>query len=181
VVDEMPKWLEIKPTGRRPRDLRRLSPGMLGRALDVAAPPNLPSWPGGAIDDDKTKSKKKKLQKSYKSKLRFQKMDSQQKNKAEAWRSFVSGKGTRGGWGPWQRCLLRHTPGRQRDQRMAPICRAGSKKKAGFLTGTKKESIFRVPEGYKGKVGVVGSGQGMTDYQKRKRHEFDTLAGGDGL
>lgn len=40
------------------------------------------------------------------------------------------------------------------------------------MTSLKKESMFRVPEGVKAKVGVVGSGQGMTDYQKRKRHDF---------
>lgn len=37
--------------------------------------------------------------------------------------------------------------------------------------GTRKESIFKVPEGVNAKVGVVGSGKGMTDYQKRKRNE----------
>ncbi|GAB4813628.1 hypothetical protein N2152v2_000674 [Parachlorella kessleri] len=98
---------------------------------------------GGYKDDEKTKQKKKKLQKSYKSKLRFHKMDQATKGKAEAWRNFVSGK--------------------------------GSKKKAGFLTGYKKESMFKVPEGVKAKVGVIGSGQGMTEYQQRKRHDFAGL------
>ncbi|CAI5537626.1 unnamed protein product [Closterium sp. Naga37s-1] len=46
----------------------------------------------------------------------------------------------------------------------------GSKKKAGFLTGRKKESIFKSPEDVGGKVGVVGSGQGMTDFQKRDKN-----------
>ncbi len=32
----------------------------------------------------------------------------------------------------------------------------------------KKESIFAVPEGVNSKVGVVGSGKGMTQYQKAK-------------
>jgi survival of motor neuron-related-splicing factor 30 len=49
---------------------------------------------------------------------------------------------------------------------------AGVKKKPGFLTGMKKESIFKAPEGSHAKVGFTGSGQGMTEYQKRKRHEF---------
>lgn len=40
----------------------------------------------------------------------------------------------------------------------------------GFFTGTKKESMFKVPEG--GKVGVIGSGRGMTEAAKRGRHEF---------
>lgn len=48
----------------------------------------------------------------------------------------------------------------------------GSKKKSGFLTSAKRESIFKVPEGVKSKVGVVGSGKGMTDYQRQGKHEF---------
>lgn len=46
----------------------------------------------------------------------------------------------------------------------------GTKAKAGFMTGKKKQSMFSVPEG--GKVGVVGSGRGMTDYKKAGRHDF---------
>ncbi|GMH40184.1 hypothetical protein BSKO_08088 [Bryopsis sp. KO-2023] len=91
-------------------------------------------------DDDKTKSKKRKLLKSYKSKIRFQQMDMTQKKKQEDWKSFVKGK--------------------------------GKKKQAGFFTGRKKQSIFKVPEEVGGKVGVVGSGKGMTDYQQRSRHDF---------
>ena len=44
---------------------------------------------------------------------------------------------------------------------------AGSKKATGFLTRVKKQSMFAVPQG--GKVGVTGSGQGMTSYQVRVR------------
>lgn len=91
-------------------------------------------------DDEKTKSRKRKLLKSYKSKMRFQTMDLVQKEKANSWQNFVSGK--------------------------------GAKKKTGFFTGRKKESMFKVPEGSSSKVGVVGSGKGMTNYQKRARHEF---------
>ncbi len=46
----------------------------------------------------------------------------------------------------------------------------GSKKKKGFMTGRKKESIFKTSEG--GKVGVTGSGNGVTDFQERKKHSF---------
>ncbi|KAG2454532.1 hypothetical protein HYH02_000379 [Chlamydomonas schloesseri] len=50
----------------------------------------------------------------------------------------------------------------------------GSKKKTGFLTGSiKKDSMFSVPEGVNAKVGVIGSGRGMTDYGKKARHEFE--------
>lgn len=92
-------------------------------------------------DDEKTKARKRKLLKSYKSKIRFQNMDLAQKKKQDSWQSFVKGKGT--------------------------------KKKTGFLTDMKKKSIFTVPEGIDAKVGVVGSGKGMTDYQRRARHEFN--------
>eukprot|EP00850_Spirogloea_muscicola_P015155 SM000114S24118 [mRNA] locus=s114:3455:6054:- [translate_table: standard] len=46
----------------------------------------------------------------------------------------------------------------------------GKSKKVGFFTGRKKESIFKSPEDPKGKVGVTGSGHGMTDFQKREKH-----------
>jgi hypothetical protein len=48
---------------------------------------------GYRADDEKTRARKKKLQKSFKSKHRFQAMDAAQKSKADAWKSFVSGKG----------------------------------------------------------------------------------------
>jgi len=41
----------------------------------------------------------------------------------------------------------------------------------------KKESMFKTPEGYEGKVGVVGSGQGMTDFAKRGKHIFQGKEG----
>lgn len=101
----------------------------------------LPKWleikPG---DDEKTKARKRKLLKSYKSKVRFQEMDLAQKKKQDSWQTFVKGK--------------------------------GQKKKTGYLTDMKKDSIFKVPEGISAKVGVVNSGKQMTDYQKRSRHEF---------
>lgn len=40
----------------------------------------------------------------------------------------------------------------------------------GFFTGRKKESIFKSPEDPFGKVGVTGSGKGLTDFQKREKH-----------
>lgn len=45
-----------------------------------------------ASDDEKTKQRKKKLLKSFKSKQRFQKMDTEQKKKADNWKSFLSSK-----------------------------------------------------------------------------------------
>ena len=46
-------------------------------------------------DDEKTRAKKRKLAKSYKSKIRFQKMDAQQREKQSSWLSFQKGKGTK--------------------------------------------------------------------------------------
>lgn len=43
---------------------------------------------------------------------------------------------------------------------------------AGFLSTGKKASIFSVPENPQAKVGVVGSGKGMTDYKTNNRHDF---------
>ena len=50
----------------------------------------------------------------------------------------------------------------------------GSKKKAqGFMTAHKKGSMFSVPDNDGGKVGVVGSGKGMTNASnKRSRLDF---------
>ena len=43
----------------------------------------------------------------------------------------------------------------------------GAKKKSGFMSSTKKESIFKVPDSIDGKVGVVGSGKGLTSFADR--------------
>lgn len=51
----------------------------------------------------------------------------------------------------------------------------GTKKKPGFLTGTKKTSMFSVSDDPNAKVGVVGSGKAMTDYKKVGRHDFSNL------
>ena len=38
----------------------------------------------------------------------------------------------------------------------------------GFFSGRKKESIFKSPDDHRGKVGVTGSGKGLTDFQRRE-------------
>ncbi len=47
-------------------------------------------------DDEKTRQKKRKLAKAYKSKARFAKLDLQQKEKADAWKRFMAGKPKKG-------------------------------------------------------------------------------------
>lgn len=42
--------------------------------------------------------------------------------------------------------------------------------KVGFFSGRKRESIFKSPEDPFGKVGVTGSGKGLTEFQKREKH-----------
>ncbi|XP_041015359.1 survival of motor neuron-related-splicing factor 30 isoform X1 [Juglans microcarpa x Juglans regia] len=46
----------------------------------------------------------------------------------------------------------------------------GKTKKIGFFSGRKRESIFKSPEDPQGKVGVTGSGKGLTEFQKREKH-----------
>ncbi|KAM1014761.1 hypothetical protein ACFX2I_044591 [Malus domestica] len=54
----------------------------------------------------------------------------------------------------------------------------GKTKKIGFFSGRKRESIFKSPDDPFGKVGVTGSGKGLTDFQKREKHLH--LKGGTG-
>lgn len=53
----------------------------------------------------------------------------------------------------------------------------GKNRKAGFITTKRKESIFASPDTVDGRVGVTGSGQGMTDFDKRKKHKTETKLG----
>ncbi|XP_058752815.1 uncharacterized protein LOC131626003 [Vicia villosa] len=46
----------------------------------------------------------------------------------------------------------------------------GKAKKIGFFSGRKRESIFKSPDDPQGKVGVTGSGKGLTEFQKREKH-----------
>lgn len=63
------------------------------REASVQALDEPPAWMQiKTSDDDKTKQKKKKLLKSFKSKQRFQKMDEEQKKKADNWKNFLSSK-----------------------------------------------------------------------------------------
>ena len=40
----------------------------------------------------------------------------------------------------------------------------------GFFSGRKRESIFKSPDDPRGKVGVINSGKGLTDFQKREKY-----------
>lgn len=45
----------------------------------------------------------------------------------------------------------------------------------GFLSSTKKGSIFSVPDGPGGKVGVVGSGKKMTENPTFVKHDYSSI------
>ena len=53
---------------------------------------------------------------------------------------------------------------------------AGKKKKQ-LHNFSKKTSMFKMPEAPGAKVGVIGSGKGMTNFGARKKHEYDDGSG----
>jgi survival-of-motor-neuron-related-splicing factor 30 len=66
------------------------------RVGDGAEVQDMPKWLEVKVtDDDKTRQKKRKLAKAYKSKARFARLDSQQKQKADAWKRFLAGKASK--------------------------------------------------------------------------------------
>jgi len=50
--------------------------------------------------------------------------------------------------------------------------KASTRSKCGFLSGKPKESIFKVPETLEGKVGVTGSGRGMTEFAEARKFTY---------
>ncbi|KAL3843633.1 hypothetical protein ACJIZ3_001036 [Penstemon smallii] len=57
----------------------------------------------------------------------------------------------------------------------------GRAKKIGFFSGRKRESIFKSPEDPFGKVGVTGSGKGLTEFQRREKHLHLKGANGENI
>jgi len=49
----------------------------------------------------------------------------------------------------------------------------GHKKKSKIIAPMKKTSMFATPDDPNAKVGVVGSGRGMTEFQKRGKHLYE--------
>jgi survival of motor neuron-related-splicing factor 30 len=47
------------------------------------------------------------------------------------------------------------------------------------ITGITKKSMFESSEDIFAKVGVTGSGRGMTTFQERKKHKFDSVGDGE--
>jgi len=127
-------------------------------------------------DDEKTRTKKRKLAKSYKSKIRFQKMDAQQRDKQSSWLDFQKGKGTKKKAGFFTGLLFvmrahaaAHAPHATMDILAVRLHDSHAQCHA---AGKKKGSMFSVPEGVNAKVGVIGSGQTPTDYKAKSRHDF---------
>ena len=50
---------------------------------------------------------------------------------------------------------------------------ANRAKKGHFAISKNTESIFKCPEGIDGKVGVMGSGKGMTNYSQKERYSLN--------
>ncbi|KAI0274645.1 hypothetical protein BC834DRAFT_815139 [Gloeopeniophorella convolvens] len=50
-----------------------------------------------------------------------------------------------------------------------------SEKKGVHIAGVAGTSIFKTPDNPLGRVGVTGSGKGMTDYQAKGKHKFDNV------
>lgn len=67
-------------------------PSAVGAGVEETMPSWLEILP---TDDDKLVAKKKKLQKSWKSKHRFHKMDVETQTKADSWKNFVAKKGAK--------------------------------------------------------------------------------------
>lgn len=215
--------------GRAPRGRLARRGGPHARAAHKPPPPQwLEIKPE---DDQKTLERKKKLLKSYKSKIRwgsvkaaasrarlgggrrrtaallaagparacarherpprararrFQNMDAKQKEKQGSWQSFLKGKGGKAKAGfitgkkKQSMCARRAARawGAMQGARPAarapgPLCGAAAplptrRRRAGAAAARARR--FSVAEG--GKVGVVGSGRGMTDYKKAGRHDF---------
>ena len=53
--------------------------------------------------------------------------------------------------------------------------KASSKSKSGFKRGKARQSIFKTPDTIEGRVGVVGSGAGLTHFQDAKKHKFSSV------
>ncbi|KAF9929120.1 hypothetical protein FBU30_001849 [Linnemannia zychae] len=69
-------------------------------------------------------------------------------------------------------------PSEQVQKQMAwqNFAKGGSKKGKSSGGGLLKKSIFATPDNPEGKVGVVGSGKGMTQFQQRGKHLFGNLS-----
>ncbi|KAH8988861.1 hypothetical protein EDB92DRAFT_1947770 [Lactarius akahatsu] len=50
-----------------------------------------------------------------------------------------------------------------------------SEKKGVHIAGMAGTSIFKTPDNPLGRVGVTGSGKGMTEYQSKGKHKFDSV------
>lgn len=50
----------------------------------------------------------------------------------------------------------------------------------GFFIGCKRESIFKLLDDFKGKVGVMGSGKGIIEFYKCEKYLYLKVGGEDG-
>lgn len=97
-------------------------------------------------DDEVTRERKRRQAKTFKGRQRLAMKDNQQNAKQSSWQAFRAG--------------------------------TGSKRKKGFFSansaGVTKTSMFAVPDNLDGKVGVTGSGSGVSEVAERRRHEYSS-------
>jgi len=71
---------------------------------------------------------------------------------------------------------LKKKKNREKKEKLQKKNEEQNKKQEAWLKFTTKvkpgKSIFSSPDTIDGKVGVIGSGKGVTDYHQRKKHEF---------
>ncbi|KAF1867146.1 hypothetical protein Lal_00049575 [Lupinus albus] len=93
-------------------------------------------------DPEDVKAAKRKKMHAFKSKMRIEQLEVTQNNRQNAWQQFQSTKGKA------KKANAIHLVWLQ----------------IGFFSGRKRESIFKSPDDPEGKVGVTGSGKGLTEF-----------------
>jgi hypothetical protein len=103
---------------------------------------------------EQQKEKKKRKVKAIKSKARLEVKEQAQSATQDNWRAF-------------------QTKVPPPSLSLSPPQAEKKSLKLATAPSTKKQSLFSSPEAVDGRVGVTGSGQGMTDYEHRKRYKFN--------
>ncbi|RVX05787.1 hypothetical protein CK203_023843 [Vitis vinifera] len=121
-------------------------------------------------DPEDVKIAKRKKIHAFKSKMRFEQLEVTQNKRQNAWQQFQTTKGRA------KKLVvgLRPAFGLLSCGLLFPsiwvflVCFLHAQ--IGFFSGRKRESIFKSPDDPNGKVGVTGSGKGLTEFQKREKH-----------
>ncbi|MFS7945974.1 putative Tudor domain-containing protein [Helianthus anomalus] len=113
-------------------------------------------------DPEDVKAAKRKKIHAFKSKMRKEQIEVTQNKRQNAWQQFQTTKGR-----AKKVCTFSY---------ILVACELIYNNlvlgylQIGFFSGRKRESIFKSPDDPFGKVGVTGSGKGLTDFQRREKH-----------